>query len=827
MSQIDRVFIAEKPNMAADIASAIGVLTGHTPKKSSAEGCWLVGEDRVAWLYGHCYDSAPPEQYNPIWKNRGLENLPIVVKMAEWQININRPPPPKDGRPPLNYEATVRKVASLCRQARTIVGAGDAEREGQLLVDELLKKQGFDPWGSNVLRLWCSSLSQKDLISSLQSMKPNKDYYLIYLEALCRQIADWLYGLNESRLYTDLAKRQGFDINIRNGRVMTPILGLVVRRDIERANFRPIRYFGVTARFQHQNGQFTVKWLPSKASPYLAESGRVLDAKIPQQILEKISGREGKIATYQKVRKKTPQPLPFSLAKLQILCSRRFQMSADETLSVAIKLYDNLKIATYPRSSSQHFRHAMAADVVPEALTALRGLTAFKGAADSADFAIRSPAWNDAKVSDHHGIIPTGNITNEIYNSLAPDEKKVFDVIAQRFLCQFYPPAEHDATSLTVLCEGETFSGNGSVPVSPGWKVLAGAEDDADEDEDGGDKDTSIFPPMTSGDVVTGVSGTPTSGETKKPAEFTDATLLEACLSPHLHEPDAALKKKLKDGGYIIGTEATRAAIFLKLLGMVKVGDKTKVVDENPYMQRSAKGKITSTELGRSLICSYPQEEYSLGMTALWEAALGAIRKGQIQPQVFLDKLMETIRKRISEAPNIRMNLKGLHVIQPLPGAGEKCPECHSGTLITREYVPTGKRTPERYLTCSLRKKEGGCNFVKWPDKPKTAPIAGDGEKCPKCKQGHLVTCEIHKAGPNKGKNFLACSVRECDFTRWPEIPPLPGTGQPCPVCKKGLVVTRERKRREGERTSADRRFQCCSIRECKFVKSQDKPGRK
>lgn len=499
-------------------------------------------------------------------------------------------------------------------------------------------------------------------------------------------------------------------------------------------------------------------------------------------------------------------------------------MSADETLSVAIKLYDNLKIATYPRSSSQYFRHAMAADVVPEALTALRGCATFQAAAEKADMAIKSPAWNDAKVSDHHGIIPTGNITDEIYRSLAPDEKRVFDVIALRFLCQFYPPSEYEATSLTVLCENETFSANGKVPSSPGWRVLTGAEDEAGVDDT--ENDVGVFPPMAGGDPVIGVSGTSTSGETKKPQEFTDATLLEACLAPHLHEPDPVLKKKLKEGGYIIGTEATRSAIFLKLLGLVKVGDKTKIVDKNPYMQRCSKGRITSTELGRSLIASYPPEEYSLGMTALWEAALGAIRKGQIQPQVFLDKLMETIRKRLAETPNIKMNLKGLHVIQPLPGTGEKCPKCHQGTLITREYIPKGKRIPERYLTCSLRKKDGGCDYVKWTE-TKLKPIAGDGETCPKCKQGHLVTREIHKAGPNKGKKFLSCSVRECDFTRWPEVPPLPGTGQPCPVCKKGVVVTREGRPRPNERSTADRRFQCCSIRECSFKKFQAKQAQK
>lgn len=819
MPSFNRLVIAEKPTMAEDIAKAIAAMTGARPEKNTSEGCWVVGEDRVAWLYGHCYDSAPPEEYNPKWKNRDIEFLPIDVGFSDWKININKPPPTKDGRPPLNYEATVRRVSKLVSQATTVINSGDAGREGQLLVDELLNERGFDAWGPNTLRLWCSSLSKNDLIAALRVMKPNKEYYNVFLEARSRQIADWLYGLNLSRLYTALARQQGYDVNIRDGRVMTPILGMVVRRDLERANFKPVKFFGSVGHFKHENGEFKAKWQPPKGVAYLDAEGRVLDQNVIKELIAKTSGKSGTITSFQKTRKKTSQPLPFSLATLQILCSSRFHMSADETLAVAIKLYDEYKIASYPRTSSQYLNNALAEDIVPAAMKAVSSCSAFKSLASGVDLKIRSPAWNDSKVTDHHGLIPLGALTEEIYNKLPPDVKQVYDVIVQRFICQFYPPAEADQTVLTVLCEGETFVGRGSVPVSPGWRKVTGSADDDDEDNK---EPEDIFPPMKNGDLVESIGAEQTSGETKKPPEFTDGTLIKACMTPYLHEPDPILRKKLKDGGYVIGTEATRAAIILKLLGMSGSDKNMKQTDKNPMLTRIGKSKIVSTEFGRSLIASYPEEEYSLGMTALWEAGLGAIGQGQVKPQIFLDRLMGTIRERIKDAPNIKLNLRGLHVIQPLPGNGEECPNCHKGKLVTREFIPKGKRTPERYLTCSLASKDGECDYVKFQEKEKPKPIAGDGQQCPKCHKGHLITREISKPGPNKGKKFLGCSEKECDFTKWPDPPPLPGTGDACPKCHKGKVVTRERKPKAGEKTSTDRRFQCCSIRECDYVKFQN-----
>lgn len=769
------LIIAEKPSLAGEVAAAYGEHVGAKPRKNG--GYWEVGNAQVTWLFGHMYDQAPPPVYNPRYKSWNLADLPIIPDT--WKLL-----PYKDKKD------HIAVIAKLLKSAKNVVNAGDAAREGQLLVDELLIENGWDPFSANTFRLWVRSVARQDLLAAIRGMFPNAEKRNLFESALCRSRADWLHGMNMSRLFTKLAGDAGAqDVLISVGRVQTPTLKLVVDRDLEIENFKPVDHYKPKITFAHENGKFVATWIIPSDGEGIDPDGRLLDKAIAERIIAKVDGKTGHVAEYKAQPKTTAPPLPYNLSSLQTACSSQFSLTAAQTLEVAQRLYDQ-KITTYPRSDSRYLPAAILTDEAPGIVKNLKGVDDLADASENANLKLKSAAWNDAKVSDHHAIIPTAEATPGKISQLSGVERKVFMLIACTFLAQFYPGMRYKSVSATVEVEKERFKANGKELVDIGWKKVFGAEG-PEEDEAPDAEDETTIPKMTSKDPVTAEAGRVDAKRTTPPPRFNDGTLIAAMSQIHKFVPNPEIKKRLRENDGL-GTEATRAATIEIL-----------VSERRKYLVRQGKKNIVSTKLGRSIIQSLPAEITDPGLTALWEGYLDRVASGELPPEQFMDAQVKQLRKRVDAAKGGRFEVKGAQKIELLKGHGEQCPTCKEGRLVTR-VIRKGEHKGKRFLSCERYPE---CKHVQWPDKPPVEPMDGHGEPCPKCKDGQMVTRMVGK-GDNKGKRFLSCNkYPECKHSSFPKPDPLPGEGKKCGKCNQGTMKTRSGK--NGAFLACDRFPEC------------------
>lgn len=730
---------------------------------------WKVGNDAVTWLFGHMYENAPPEYYNQAYKNWSIENLPIIP--GEWKL-----------LPAQDKKKHIAAIRALLKESNHVVNAGDAGREGQLLVDELLIELQWDPFSDKTSRLWVRSVARKDLLDALKSMAPNRYRKPLYESAVCRQRADWLLGMNTTRLFTSLARRSGANMLVSVGRVQTPTLKLVVDRDLEIKNFRPVDHYLPQVTFEHENGSFLASWVIPDDHEGLDPEGRLVDRAVAERIAAKVDGEQGEVESFSAQKKSKSPPLPYSLSALQTECSAKFGLSAQQTLDVAQSLYEQYKVATYPRSDSRYLPLSILKDEAPAIIRNLAGTQLLGDIAEGANLSIKSAAWNDAKVSDHHGIIPTTEATEAKIAALPDLQKKVFLLIAKSFLAQFYPDMRYLAVSATVLCEEERFRASGRRVTDVGWQKVYGKENDEEEAEE---EDSQAVPDMSKGDLLAARGTKVTSRRTKPPARFTDGTLVQAMTNIHRFVTTPEIKKRLRENDGI-GTEATRANIIETLI-------------RRKYLQRKGR-HLVSTEAGQSIIAVLPEEVTDPGLTAVWESYLEKINTGEMTSERFMAGQIEALQKRIAQHRDRQVSIKGAPVVRPLEGHGETCDVCGKGQMMTRE-IRKGEHKGKKFLACSAWSKDdpNSCRNIKWP-KPRVEPVKGHGETCPACGKGKMVTRVIGK-GEHKGKKFLACDSwskddpNSCRHVVWPErkkVKPLEGDGQDCPKCGKGKLVTRE-----------------------------------
>ncbi len=794
MSKFSRLFIAEKPSLAQGIADALADLSGSPARKG--DGTWEVGNDRVSWLFGHMYETAEPGDMDPKWARWTLDSLPIVVAENAWKME-----------PLKKHVGHLSKIKALVRGAQLIVHCGDAAREGQLLVDEVIIGSGADSFAPNVHRLWVKSMAKKDMIAAVQGMKPNLERRSLYDSALCRQRADYQHGLTWTRFMTVKAKHSGYDVVLSVGRVQTPTLRLVVDRDREREAFKPVDHFTPKLVFVHSRGEFSATWVAPTDHEGLDHEGRLTDLQVANKIIAKVQGKEGLVSAFKEETKHQPPPLPFSLSALQAACSAKFQMTAEETLETAQALYETHKVTTYPRSDSRHLPSAIFKDEAPSILKAISNVPDLAEASKAIDFSLKSAAWDDSKVSDHHAIIPTTEFSAAKLARMSERERAVCLLIVRSFLMQFLPLFKWRSITADITCEGYDFKAKGRVILDLGWRrVYVAGEGEEDENDD--QEAQQALPPMQRGDKVRAKSGEAVAKRTTPPSAFTDGTLITAMANIHRFVSDPEAKKKLRENAGI-GTEATRASIISTLLG-------------RGFLKRKGKTGLISAELGRSLIDALPADLKDPVLTARWESALEDVEKSRRSWQEFMKVqatyLHDSVRRHMAD----QIVIRGVKAkVEPAEGSGTACPKCQEGTLVTFVVKKEGPSKGKPYLSCS---RNPACDHRQWP-KETIAPIAGHGRPCTACGTGTMLTRKFVKDG--KESFFLSCSnYPTCKPAERPAVIPLEGHGAKCTKCAKGVMRTLV-VRKDGP--NQGKRFLGCSEAGCKNMvwPEEAKPARR
>jgi DNA topoisomerase-3 len=466
-----RLFIAEKPSQGRAIAQYLPNAGRPVGSPATHLVCW---PDVVTWCFGHLLEPVDPEGYGPEYKAWSFNTLPILPE--HWKLE-----PRKDA------QGQIKAIRALLKDCSEVVHAGDPDREGQLLVDELLEYLGNR---KPVKRIWLAALDEASVRKALADLHDNAGYAGLKAAAEARQRGDWLVGMNLTRAYTLAGRRQGYDGVLSIGRVQTPTLALVVNRCLAIEHFQPKDFFTVQALIAMAAGAFTASWQPGEEVP-VDEAGRVLDRRIAEAVRTQVEGRAVRVTLFEAKERDQPPPLPYSLSTLQQTANQRFGLGAQAVLDIAQELYE-AKVTTYPRTDCPYLPESQWA----EARRVLAGLpSAYADLAAQANPALRSPAWNDAKVTAHHAVIPTGQMPER----LSERQQPIYDLIVRAYLAQFFPPCRYREIRIGLEVTGEVFAAAGRTPLAPGWKIVYGREA-ADETEPG-EADRQPLPILKAGDV--------------------------------------------------------------------------------------------------------------------------------------------------------------------------------------------------------------------------------------------------------------------------------------------------------------------------------------
>jgi len=627
-----KLYIAEKPSLGRAIAAAIASALGKANKNQSGY-IECANGDVVTWCIGHILEQAAPEVYDSAYKKWQLEHLPIIPQ--QWQLTA---------------KTTTRKqltvIRKLVKQADSLVHAGDPDREGQLLVDEVIDfLKVSKSKKSTIQRLLINDLNLPAVKRALTTMQSNNNFMPLSVSALARSRADWLYGINLTRAYTIQGQKSGFNSVLSVGRVQTPLLGLVVARDQAIANFVSKPFYEVTAHITETNNSsantFTAKWQPSEAcQPYMDDENRVLVKALAENVVKRIENKPAKVTALKKQQKKQQPPLPYSLSSLQIDAAKRFAMNAKLVLDVCQALYEKHKLTTYPRSDCRYLpneQHQQASGIIKMLANSAQ---AFNQDAKNTDLQLKSKAWNNSKVSAHHAIIPTEKSPDKC--NLNSFEKNIYSLIVQQYLAQFYPVYIYDKTQVEVTIAGGLFKTTARTEKQQGWKILFQRAQKQQEINKETAKEQKL-PSLKQGDILHCKNGELLAKNTQPPKAFTDATLLAAMTNIARFVDDQAIKKILKDNDGL-GTEATRAGIIELLF-------------KRQFLHRIGKN-IQATEIGKALINALPDNATKPDMTAQWEAELNDISEKKSNYQHFMQPLEHTLTQMISQAS--QQTLSGL-----------------------------------------------------------------------------------------------------------------------------------------------------------------------
>lgn len=658
--------IAEKPSVARDIAKVLGVT-------QKGEGC-LMGEAYVvSWAIGHLVSLAEPEEYDEKYKKWNFSTLPILPE----EMKLKAIPKTRSQLKVLHHWMHSREIDSL-------ICATDSGREGELIFRYIYE---ITKCTKPFRRLWISSMTEEAIREGFASLKEGREYDLLYTSAKCRSEADWLVGMNATRAYT-----LRYDALLSIGRVQTPTLAILVERQKEIDAFRAEDYFEVQADFDGYTGL----WIDEK------EHTRIDGEEKAAAIRKKVSGKAARIIRVEKEEKKQPPPLLYDLTELQRDCNKKFGFSAKKTLDLAQALYEKRKMITYPRTDSRY----LSEDMKGKVKHTLRRLEEWESYAPyvkplQEKLLFTKRIIDNSKVTDHHAIIPTDGKLR--IDQLTEEERKVFSLVAARFLAVFYPYYRYEVTKIYAEAEQERFLSKGTVVLEEGWQAVEKKLTPAAAKKKKKDEEEQKLPPLQEGELRQIIKATVQKKKTKPPSPYTESSLLSAMENAGRFVEDEALKEQMKDSG--LGTPATRAAIIERLL---TVG----------YIQRKGK-TLLPTEKGRKLIEVVPDEMRSPQTTGKWEKGLSSIAKGRMTEERFMESIRRYVRFLIADAASGRR----ADVVFPVEerrgkkrktNAFGKCPFCG------RDILENSKS-----FYCAGWKS--GCKFSLWKDSLKPYGLALDG----------------------------------------------------------------------------------------------------
>lgn len=597
------------------------------------------------------------------------------------------------------------------KDVNQIVIATDAGREGELVARWIIEKANVR---KPIKRLWISSVTDKAIKEGFQKLRSGKEYENLYHSAVARAEADWIVGINATRALTTK-----FNAQLSCGRVQTPTLAMIAKREADIQAFTPVPYYGIRAAVDGM----TLTWQDKKS-----KQTRTFNQDVTSRLLKNLQGKQAVVAELKKTAKKSFAPALYDLTELQRDAHKRFGFSAKETLSVLQKLYEQHKLVTYPRTDSRF----LSSDIVPTLKDRLEGMEVKPYAQYVSQIkkrGIKSHKGyvNDAKVSDHHAIIPTEEPL--VLSSLSDKERKLYDLIAKRFLAVLMPAFEYEETKVIAEIGGETFTAKGKTVQSQGWKAVYDMADEDDEQED--DRDQTL-PALQKGDTLAVRTLTETSGQTKPPARFNEGTLLSAMENPSafMQGEEKGLVKTLGETGGL-GTVATRADIIEKLF--------------NSFLIEKKGQDIFITSKGKQLLQLVPEDLKSPALTAEWEQKLSAIAAGKLKSAVFIKDMKAYAHQTVKEIKNSSQTFRHDNI------TGTACPEC--GKMMLKVNGKRGTMLVCQDRECGSRKTIARKTNARCPNCHKRMELRGQGEgQTFACVCGHREKLSVFEKRKNKDK---------------------------------------------------------------------------
>ncbi|MFZ5352020.1 MAG: DNA topoisomerase III [Bacillota bacterium] len=699
--------LAEKPSVARDIARVL---------RCSKKGNGYFEGDKyvVTWALGHLVTLADPEEYDDRYKSWRIEDLPmlpqqlklVVIKQSGKQFHAVK-------------EQMYRKDVS------DIVIATDAGREGELVARWIIEKANVR---KPIKRLWISSVTDKAILDGFRSLKDGKAYESLYHSAVARAESDWLVGINATRALTCK-----FNAQLSCGRVQTPTLAIIAKREEEIKNFKPRDFYGITA----VSDKLKLIWQDSKS-----KETRTFDKDSCDKLLAALQGKNAEVTDVEKAYKKSYAPQLYDLTELQRDANKYYNFSAKETLNTMQSLYEHHKVLTYPRTDSRY----ISTDIVDTLKDRLKACGVGPYSAIAAKL-MRSPIKADkhfvdnSKVTDHHAIIPTEQ--NMSLSSLNDKERKIFDLVVTRFFAVLLPPFEYEQTTIKAKIGSETFIAKGKTVIAQGWKEVYSSHNDDDSAQDGVSE--QLLPVVNKGDVLKINSIVQTKGQTKPPAPFNEATLLSAMENPAKYMADESkelIKTIGETGG--LGTVATRADIIEKLFNTFLIEKKGK--------------DIFTTSKGRQLLELVPEDLRSPALTAQWEQKLISISKGGLNKNSFMTEIRSYAKSVVDEIKNSKETFRHDNIVR------EKCPDC--GKFLLEVNGKKGRMYVCQDRECGYRKGVARVTNARCPNCHKKLELKGEGDaQIFVCSCGHREKLSAF----NERKKKEEASVSKKDVSKFLE----------------------------------------------------------